>query len=76
MRGTYVANSMEEARRDAQAGMMALFVQNKGWRGMQIFLNPGEEVGGDTKLDWDFFGVAIFAGRIARSHNGTLGRAP
>ena len=54
MRGTYVASSMEEARRDAEAGMMSVFAHNQSMRGMQIFLNPGEEVGGDTKLDWDF----------------------
>ena len=54
MRGTYVASSMEEARRDAEAGMMSVFAHNQSMRGMQIFLNPGEEVGADTKLDWDF----------------------
>ena len=54
MRGTYVAGSMEEARRDAEAGMMSIFAHNQSMRGMQIFLNPGEKVGSDTKLDWDF----------------------
>ena len=54
MRGTYVAGSMEEARRDAEAGMMSIFAHNQSMRGMQIFLNPGERVGSDTKLDWNF----------------------
>jgi len=54
MRGTYVAGSMEEARRDAEAGMMSIFAHNQSMRGMEIFLNPGERVGSDAKLDWDF----------------------
>ena len=54
MRGTYVAGSMEEARRDAEAGMMSIFAHNQSMRGMEIFLNPGEKVGPDAKLDWDF----------------------
>ena len=54
MRGTYVAGSMEEARRDAEAGMMSIFAHNQSMRGMEIFLNPGEKVGSDAKLDWDF----------------------
>ena len=54
MRGTYVAGSMEEARRDAEAGMMSIFAHNQSMRGMEIFLNPGERLGSDAKLDWDF----------------------
>ena len=54
MRGTYVAGSMEEARRDAEAGMVSLFAHNQSMRGMQIFLDPGEEIEAGTKLDWDF----------------------
>ena len=45
---------MEEARRDAEAGMMSIFAHNQSMRGMEIFLNPGEKVGPDAKLDWDF----------------------
>ena len=54
MRGTYVAGSMEEARRDAEAGMVSLFAHNRSMRGMQIFLDPGEEVDAGTRLDWNF----------------------
>ena len=54
MRGTYVAGSMEEARRDAEAGMMSIFAHNQSMRGMQIFLDPGEELASDARLDWDF----------------------
>ena len=54
MRGTYVAGSMEEARRDAEAGMMSIFAHNQSMRGMEIFLDPGERIGSDAKLDWDF----------------------
>ena len=54
MRGTYVAGSMEEARRDAEAGMVSLFAHNQSMRGMQIFLDPGEEIDAGTRLDWDF----------------------
>ena len=54
MRGAYVAGSMEEARRDAEAGMMSIFAHNQSMRGMQIFLDPGETIDPDTRLDWDF----------------------
>ena len=54
MRGTYVAGSMEEARRDAEAGMVSLFAHNQSMRGMQIFLDPGEEIDAGARLDWDF----------------------
>ena len=54
MRGTYVAGSMEAARRDAEAGMVSIFAHNQSMRGMEIFLNPGERIGSDAKLDWDF----------------------
>ena len=54
MRGTYVAGSMEEARRDAEAGMVSLFAHNQSMRGMQIFLDPGEKIDAGTRLDWDF----------------------
>jgi alkanesulfonate monooxygenase SsuD/methylene tetrahydromethanopterin reductase-like flavin-dependent oxidoreductase (luciferase family) len=54
MRGTYIADSMEHARRDAEEAVMSAFAFNQSMRGMQVFLNPGEEVNADTKLDWDF----------------------
>ena len=54
MRSTYVASSMEEARRDAEAGVMSAFIFNDPFRGRQVFTNPGEELDPEVKLDWDF----------------------
>ena len=54
MRSTYVASSMEEARRDAEEGIMSAFIFNDPFRGRQVFTNPGEDLGPDVKLDWDF----------------------
>ncbi len=54
MRSTYVASSMEEARRDAEAGIMSAFIFNDPFRGRQVFTNPDEELSPDVKLDWDF----------------------
>lgn len=54
MRSTYIAPSMEEARRDAEAAIMSSFVFNDPFRGRQVFTNPGEELDVGAKLDWDF----------------------
>ena len=54
LRNTYVAGSMEEARRDAEAGIMKIFSYNDPYRGTQVFMNPGEERTPDTRLSWDF----------------------
>ena len=54
MRSTYVASSMEEARRDAEEGIMSAFIFNDPFRGRQVFTNPGEVLADDVKLDWDF----------------------
>ena len=54
MRSTYVASSMEEARRDAEAGIMSAFIFNDPFRGRQVFTNPDEVLADDVKLDWDF----------------------
>ena len=54
MRSTYVASSMEEARREAEAGIMSGFIFNDPFRGRQVFTNPGEELNDDVRLDWDF----------------------
>jgi alkanesulfonate monooxygenase SsuD/methylene tetrahydromethanopterin reductase-like flavin-dependent oxidoreductase (luciferase family) len=45
---------MEEARRDAEAGIMSAFTYNDPFRGRQVFTNPGEELDPDVKLDWEF----------------------
>ena len=54
MRSTYVASSMEDARREAEAGIMSSFIFNDPFRGRQVFTNPGEELSDDVRLDWDF----------------------
>ena len=54
MRSTYVASSMEEARRDAEVGIMSSFVFNDPFRGRQVFTNPDEVLDPSVKLDWDF----------------------
>ena len=54
MRSTYVASSMEEARREAEEGIMSSFIFNDPFRGRQVFTNPDEVLGPDVKLDWDF----------------------
>ena len=45
---------MEEAKRDAEAGLMSIFQYNDPYRGTQVFMNPGEEPKPDMKLSWDF----------------------
>ena len=54
MRSTYVASSMEEARRDAGEGIMSSFVFNDPFRGRQVFTNPNEVLNPGVKLDWNF----------------------
>ena len=54
MRSTYVSASMEQARREAEAGIMSAFIFNDPFRGRQVFTNPGEELDAEVKLDWDF----------------------
>ena len=54
MRSTYVASSMEEARREAEQGIMSAFIFNDPFRGRQVFTNPDEALADDVKLDWDF----------------------
>ena len=54
MRSTYVASSMEEARKEAETGIMSSFSYNDPFRGRQVFINPGEELDPGVKLDWEF----------------------
>ena len=54
MRSTYVASSMEEARREAEEGIMSAFIFNDPFRGREVFTNPGETLDPAVKLDWDF----------------------
>lgn len=54
MRHTYVASSMEEARREGEHGVMSAFIYNDPFRGREVFTDPGEELSPDTKMSWDF----------------------
>ncbi len=54
MRSTYVAASMEQARREVEEAIMSAFIFNDPFRGRQVFTNPGEILDPDVKLDWDF----------------------
>ena len=54
MRSTYIATSMEQARREAEAGIMSAFIFNDPFRGREVFTIPGEELESTVKLDWDF----------------------
>ena len=54
MRTTYVSSSMEQARRESEAGVMSGFIYNDPFRGRFVFTNPGEELDPEMKLDWDF----------------------
>lgn len=54
MRTTYVASSMEQARREAEEAVMSAFIYNDPFRDRQVFTNPGEELDPDAKLDWDY----------------------
>ena len=54
MRSTYVASSMEQARKEAEQAIMSSFIYNDPFRGRQVFTNPGEDLDPGVKLDWDF----------------------
>ncbi|MFQ5933807.1 MAG: LLM class flavin-dependent oxidoreductase, partial [Dehalococcoidia bacterium] len=54
LRHTYVAPTVEEARADSEKGIMGTFIFNDPFRGLQVFMNPGEEVTPDMKMNWDF----------------------
>ncbi len=54
MRSTYVSTSMEQARREAEAGIMSAFIFNDPFRGREVFTNPGEVLEPTVKLDWEF----------------------
>ena len=54
MRTTYVSDSMEQARREGEAGVMSGFIYNDPFRGREVFADPGEELDPDTKMSWEF----------------------
>ena len=54
LRHTYVAPTMEAARREAEQGIMEAFIYNDPFRGREVFTSPGEELVPGTKLDWEF----------------------
>ena len=45
---------MEDARREVESSVLAGFAYQQSLRGLQVFMNPGEEPGPDTRIDWDF----------------------
>lgn len=53
MRTTYLASTMEEARRDAERGALMIFRWTQANRPLNNFMNPGEEVQSGMSLDWD-----------------------
>jgi alkanesulfonate monooxygenase SsuD/methylene tetrahydromethanopterin reductase-like flavin-dependent oxidoreductase (luciferase family) len=54
LRHTYLAPTMEAARREAEEGVLSAFVYNDPFRSRDVFTNPGEELRPGTKLDWEF----------------------
>ena len=54
LRNVYVAPTMEEARRDAERGMVHCFRWLAGYRPPSFFAELGEELPPDMQLDWDF----------------------
>ena len=64
MRSTYVAPSMEEARRDAEEGIMSSFIFNDPFRGRQVFTNPDEVLDPDVKSGLGLPGAAHPAGGL------------
>ena len=63
MRTTYIAPTMEEARRDAEEGVLMTFRWTQNRRPLNNFMNPGEDVRPDMALDWDLlFGRNLLIG--------------
>jgi alkanesulfonate monooxygenase SsuD/methylene tetrahydromethanopterin reductase-like flavin-dependent oxidoreductase (luciferase family) len=54
LRHTYLAPTMEAARREAEEGVLSAFVYNDPFRSREVFTNPGEELRPGAKLDWEF----------------------
>ena len=54
LRDVYVAPTMEQARRDSEASIVASYGWILGRGGRQRVLFPGEELRDDMKLDFDF----------------------
>ena len=77
MRSTYVASSMEEARREAEAGIMSSFSYNDPFRGRQVFTNPWGGTGPEREAGLGFPGTPHPAGRLSgerrREGPGTAG---
>ena len=65
LRNVYVAPTMEEARRDYEPAILGALRYRAAdpWRALRAHLDPGEEVGPRTRLDWDFLqGRSLIAG--------------
>ena len=65
LRNVYVAPTMEEARRDYEPAILGALRYRAAdpWRALRAHLDPGEEAGPRTRLDWDFLqGRSLIAG--------------
>ena len=76
MRTTYVSSSMEQARRESEAGVMSGFIYNDPFRGRFVFTNPGEELDPETKLRLGLPGAPDTVGRLPRECHREGTRAP
>lgn len=54
LRQVYVAPTMEEALRDAQKSSTFVFLYNNPFRGLSMFMNPGEKPAPGMQMGWDF----------------------
>ncbi|PIC63236.1 LLM class flavin-dependent oxidoreductase [Sporosarcina sp. P13] len=54
VRPVYVAETMEQAREDAEQAVLENYKWVSHWRGLTPLLNPGEVVGNEQELDFDF----------------------
>jgi alkanesulfonate monooxygenase SsuD/methylene tetrahydromethanopterin reductase-like flavin-dependent oxidoreductase (luciferase family) len=54
LRQVYVAPTMEEALRDAQKSSTFVFLYNNPFRGLSMFMNPGEKPEPGMQMGWDF----------------------
>ena len=70
MRSTYVASSMEEARRDAESCIMSSFTYNDPFRGRQSVHQPGRGTRPGSKAGLGFPGTAHPARRLSRPRLG------
>jgi alkanesulfonate monooxygenase SsuD/methylene tetrahydromethanopterin reductase-like flavin-dependent oxidoreductase (luciferase family) len=54
LRQVYVAPTMEQAQREARDSAAFVFLYNNPFRGLAMFMNPGEEPEPGTKMGYEF----------------------